>query len=641
MRTPRVLGATALILLAAAPTASAAFDLEAHRGGRGLRPENTLASFGNALRLGVTTLELDTGVTKDGVVVVSHERRFSTLECSGPHIGKLIKDLTLKQVKQMDCGTRHPDVPSTDPFVGTQESVPGTKMPTLAEVFQLANRYEANGVQFNIETKLDPTLPKETVAPATFARKVIDVIKRYKMTKRSLLQSFDWRTLVAARKLSPSLRRVALAQKATIFKGTPWTAGIAIGAKPFDDGSLALAVKDDLKANVLSPNFPDLTDKLIKSAHNRGLTVIPWTVNEKADMTSLINRGVDGIISDYPDRLRDVMDAKNLALPDPIASPFDVEAHRGGRRYRPENTLPAFSYGLSRNVDTLELDTGVTADGVLVVAHDRSINPNHCTGDANILGKPIHELTLAQIKTLDCGSKGDFAGQPGWVASPGAKMPTLQEVFDLVAASGDDDVRFNIETKISPTVDDTAPYDVFTAKLVKAIQDNNLQDRAMIQSFDWRTIRLAKQLDPRIDTVALVWQYAGADCDDIADECSLEAVVGDPSVTSPWTGGLDWWKYKDLGRLVRAAQADVVSSNWQVHDPTQGKVNSADSYLVEDPAIYHGPPVPTLQARGVKVVPYTVNDQPTIQRVIDLGVDGIISDDPDTLLLVAKRNGLR
>jgi glycerophosphoryl diester phosphodiesterase len=171
------MGATALVLLAAAPTASASFDLEAHRGGRGLRPENTLASFGNALRLGVTTLELDTGVTKDGVVVVSHERRISTLECSGPHVGKLIKDLTLKQIKQLDCGTRRPPVPATDPFVSTQESVPGTKLPTLAEVFQLADRYGAGRVQFNIETKLDPTLPKETVAPATFARKVIGVIK--------------------------------------------------------------------------------------------------------------------------------------------------------------------------------------------------------------------------------------------------------------------------------------------------------------------------------------------------------------------------------------------------------------------------------------------------------------------------------
>ncbi|MDA0185515.1 glycerophosphodiester phosphodiesterase family protein [Solirubrobacter phytolaccae] len=634
-----------LILLASAPTALAAeaFDLESHRGGRGLRPENTLASFGHSLRLGVTTLELDTGVTKDGVVVVSHERRISTLECSGPHVGKLVKDLTLKQIKQLDCGTRRPPVPSTDEFLPTQEAVPGTKMPTLAEVFELANRYGAKGVQFNIETKIDPTPANknDTIAPGPFARKVIAEIKKYKMTKRSLIQSFDWRTLVEARRVAPSLRRVALAQADTIKKGTPWTAGIKIGNNPFGDGSLALAVADELKADVLSPRYQDITDRLIKSAHNRGLTVIPWTVNQKADMKTLIKRDVDGIITDYPDRLREVMDAEGLDLPDPIASPFDVEAHRGGRRYRPENTLAAFTYGLSRDVDTLELDTAVTKDGVVVVAHDRSINPNHCQGDAALLGQPISQLTFAQIRTLDCGSKGDFAGQPGWVASPGEKMPTLQEVFDLVAAKGDTDVRFNIETKISPTVDDTVPYDVFTAKVVKLIQDNNLRSRAMIQSFDWRTIRLSKQLDPQIETVALVWQYAGADCDDISDECSLQAVIGDPSVISPWTGGLDWWRYKDLGKLVNAAKADVVSSNWQVHDPTQGKVNNADYYLKEDPAIYHGPPVPTLQDKGLRVVPYTINDQPTMQRVIDLGVDGIISDDPDALLLVAKRNGLR
>jgi glycerophosphoryl diester phosphodiesterase len=641
MTLTRLVSAAALITLAVTPTASAAFDLEAHRGGRGLRPENTLASFGNALKLGVTTLELDTGVTKDGVVVVSHERRISSLECSGPHVGKLVKDLTLKQIKQLDCGTRRPDAPSTDPFVGTQESVPGTRMPTLAEVFELADRYGAKRVQFNIETKLDPTLPKETVAPAVFARKVIDVIKHYKMTKRSLIQSFDWRTLVEARELAPGLRRVALAQGTTVFKGTKWTAGIAIGTRPFADGSLALAVKDELRADVLSPLYTDTTDRLIKSAHNRGLTVIPWTVNERADMRTLIRRGVDGIITDYPDRLREVMENEDLELPSPIASPFDVEAHRGGRRYRPENTLASFRYGLSKDVTTLELDTGVTADGVLVVAHDRAINPNHCTGDAALLGQPIRSLTLAQIKTLDCGSKGDFAGQPGWVASPGEKMPTLQEVLDLVKASGDEDVQLNIETKISPTADDTAPYDVFTAKLVKAIEDNGMEDRAMIQSFDWRTIRLAKRLNPRIRTVALVWQYAGADCDDLSDECSLEAVVGDPSVVSPWTGGLDWWRYQDLGKLVRAADADVVSSNWQVHDPTQGTVSNPDSYLKEDPAIYHGPPVPDLQRGGLAVVPYTINDAPTMQRVIDLGVDGIISDDPDTLLLVAKRNGLR
>lgn len=642
-------------LAAAAPVAPAAdtagrhagsFDIEAHRGGRGLRPENTLASFGKALQLGVSTLELDTGVTRDGVVVVSHERRISSLECQDtapahagdtafPYVGKLIHELTLSQIKTLDCGTRHPAPGAADPFVATQEAVPGTHMPTLAEVFELADRYGGD-VHFNIETKLDPTQPGDTVGPSTFASRVIRVIKRYDMTRRALLQSFDWRTLVAARRLAPGLRRVALAQLDTIHPGTPWTAGIEIPDHPFD-GALARVVARELHADVLSPRAADVTDRLISSAHNLGLDVIPWTVNEKAEMASLIDRGVDGLISDYPDRLREVVAAKGLSLPEALDSPFDVEGHRGARAHRPENTLSAFRYALDQKVDTLELDIGVTRDGQLVVMHDRKINPVHCSGP--YVGRLIRDLTLAQIKELDCGHTDP--GFPQQVAQPAERIPTLQEVFDLVRERGDDHVRFNVETKLSPLVDDTVPYDVMTAKLVDAIQANGLQDRAMIQSFDWRTIRLAKRLDRSIETVALVWQFAGSDCDNLDDECSLEAVMGDPSVKSPWTGGLDWWDDRDLGTLVKRAGADVVSANWQVHDPNQGTVVSSDYYAKQDPAIYHGPPVADLQGRGLRVVPYTVDDEQTMQRVIDLGVDGIISDDPDLLIQVAKRNGLR
>jgi glycerophosphoryl diester phosphodiesterase len=626
-------------LSGAAPAAGAAgFDLEAHRGGRGLRPENTLASFGNALRLGVTTLELDTGVTKDGIVVVSHERRISPLECGGdpanPAIGKLVKDLTYAQVKTLDCGSRGVD----DALKATQEAVPGTHMPKLSQVFALAARYGAKDVQFNIETKLDPTLPGDTVGPDTFARKVIAQIRKAHVTSRSLLQSFDWRTLKVARTVAPSLRRVALAQPATVFPGSPWTAGYRIASKkPFDDGSLALVVARELQANVLSPVATSTTARLVKSSHNVKLPVIPWTVNEKADMSALIGLGVDGLISDYPDRLRAVLVAKGIEVPDALPSPFDVEAHRGGRGVRPENTLASFSYALDHHVDTLELDTGVTKDGYLVVSHNRAINPVHCSGPYG--NQLIADLTLAQVKEEDCGHRDP--GFPDQVDSGVQRMPTLQEVFDLVRSRGDDDVRFNVETKISPTVDDTVPYGLFTARLVKAIQDNDLQDRAMIQSFDWRTIMLSKKLDPSIETVALVWQYAGTDCDDVADECSLEAVDGDPSVISPWTGGLDWWDTQDLGKLVRAAHADVVSSNWQVHDPTQVHLDSPDENLRTDPAGYHGPTVPELQDDGLRVVPYTVNDEATIQHVIDLGVDGVISDFPERLQLVAKRNGLQ
>jgi glycerophosphoryl diester phosphodiesterase len=652
-------------LAGVAPAAQAAqaggFDLEAHRGGRGLRPENTLASFGNALRLGVSTLELDTGVTKDGIVVVSHERRISKLECGGvpsnPYIGKLIHELTYAQIRTLDCGSRHPDDPATDPYVGTQEAVPGTRMPKLSEVFALANRYGAKDVQFNIETKIDPTVPGDTVDPDTFARKVIAQIRKAHVGRRSLLQSFDWRTLKIARRVAPSLRRVALVQPSNVQPGSKWTAGYKITSKnAIEDGSIALVVARQLKADVLSPVSTSTTQRTVKSSHNVGLPIIPWTVDDKAEMAKLIDWGVDGLISDYPDRLREVLAAKGVELPDALPSPFDVEAHRGGRGVRPENTLASFSYALDHHVDTLELDTGVTKDGVLVVSHNRQINGVHCFDTAPVtpgdpafpyVGKNIKDLTLAQIKTLDCGHLDP--GFPDQVSQGVQRMPTLQEVFDLVKSRGDDVVRFNIETKISPTVDDTVPYDQFTAKLVGAIQANDLQDRAMIQSFDWRTIRLAKRLDASIETVALVWQFGvpfgpgdkGSNCDDVSDECSLEAVIGDPSVTSPWTGGLDWWDYKDLGKLVRAARADVVSANWQVHDPTQGHVDSLDDYTRQDPSFYHGPTVPQLQDDGLRVVPYTVDDEATMQHVIDLGVDGIISDFPERLQLVAKRNGLK
>lgn len=615
------------------------FDLEGHRGARGLRPENTLPAFAKALQIGVTTLELDTGVTKDGVVVVSHERRISTLECrdtgANHYVGQLVKDLTLAQIKTLDCGTRTPSNPATDPFIGTQESVPGTRMPTLAEVFELADRYGADDVQFNIETKLDPRLPGDTVSPAAFVAAVTGVIAEHGKVHRSLLQSFDWRTLVESKRVLPSLRTVALAQRPTIYPGTPWTAGVPIAADAWD-GSLAQAVKS-IGARVLSPRFVDLNDSLIAAAKKQGLHVIPWTVNDAPTMGTLIDRGVDGIISDYPNILREVAAAKGLKLPAQYASPFDTEGHRGARSYRPENTIPAFAYALSKGVTTLELDTGVTKDGVLVVTHDRRVNPVHCAGA--FAGQLIRDLTLAQVKQLDCGQKDP--GFPQQVPQPGTRMPTLQEVFDYVRANATYPVRFNIETKISPLVDDTVPYDVFTRKLVDAIEANGLENRAMIQSFDWRTIILAKKLAPKIETVALVWQFAGADCDNLDDECSLQAVIGDPSVASPWTGGLDWWDYRDLGTLVNKAKADVLSSNWQVHDPYQGTVASTDWYAKEDPAIFHGPEVSVLQRKDkLRVVPYTINNEATMQRVIDLGVDGIISDDVDLLLRVAKRNGL-
>jgi glycerophosphoryl diester phosphodiesterase len=541
--------------------------------------------------------------------------------------------------------------------------VPGSRMPTLPQVLALVKRYGSD-VTLNIETKVEAGAPHETAPREQFVQVTARDIRAARMLDQVTIQSFDWGTLMRWREVEPRLPIIALTNFDFLQTGqpgaSPWLGGIDID----DFGGDPIAAIESFGADAFSPvhGFPQdgkvtdptyrpyVTKAMVDHAHEEGIEVIPWTVDDAPTMEKLIDDGVDGIITNRPDTLREVMRGRGFRLPRGVPSPFDLQGHRGARAVRPENTLAGFRYALaSKDVSTLELDTGVTKDGELVVLHDRTINGSHCVDTGPVrpgdrlfpyVGKRVHDLTLRQIKTLDCGSK-TLPEFPNQQAVPGERVPTLHEVFELVRNSGRRDVRLNIETKISPLVDDTAPYRVFTRKLVRAISRAGFERRATIQSFDWRTIRYARWLDPRIETVALVWQYGPAECRSLADECSLRAVYDDPSVKSPWTAGLDWWRFRDLGRLVRAADAEVVSANWQVHDPNLGHVASDDWYLKEDPAYFHGPPVPGLHAQGLDVIPYTVNDEATMQRVIDLGVDGIISDDPDRLALVARRNGLR
>ncbi|MGS2618314.1 glycerophosphodiester phosphodiesterase family protein [Micromonospora sp. LZ34] len=654
----------------AKPRPDRTFDVQAHRGGLGLRVENTLASFGNALQLGVSTLELDVQITEDGQAVVTHDRKVSAAKCVDtapvtpgdpefPYVGRYVNTLTLAQVRTLDCGSRTlPDKPG-------QLAVPGARMPLLREVFALVKRYRADDVTLNVETKVEAGAPAETAPREQFVQVTAAEIRRAGLLKQVTVQSFDWGALMRMRQVEPRLPLVALTNYDFLQTGqpgaSPWLGGLDIddfGGDPIravrSFGASAFSPVHGFPQNgtVTDPGYrPYVTRELVARAHRYGIKVIPWTVDDVPTMAKLVDDGVDGIITDYPDRLRGLLAQRGHRLPKAYASPFDVQAHRGGRATRPENTLPAFGYALeNRAISTLELDTGVTEDGALVVLHDRTVNGSHCVdtaparpGDPEFpyVGKPVHQLTLAQLRTVDCGTR-TLPELPAQVPAPGARIPTLDEVFALVRASGRDDVRLNIETKISPLVDDTEPYASFTRKLVAAIERAGFTDRATIQSFDWRTITYARKLNQRIGTVALVWQYGPAECASLADECSLQAAYGDSSVRSPWTGGLDWWRYQDLGRLTRAAGAGTVSANWQVHDPVQGTVIDADWYLRENPAYFHGPDVRTLQSRyGLKVVPYTVNDARVMQRVIDLGVDGVITDDPDLLVSVAVRNGLR
>ena len=301
------------------------FDLEAHRGGRALRPENTLASFANALSMGVDTLELDMGVTKDGVVVVSHERGLNPDLARGPdgkYIGAGIPyiKLTLAEVKKYDVGQIRPGSDYAARFPD-QLAIPGTRIPTLAEVFDLVRRSGDRHVRLNIETKIDPTHPEESLDPQRFVSAVLGLLRGEHFTDRVMIESFDWRTLLLVQKQAPEIPTVYLTQvqqpEENIYldKASPWTAG-------FDPmrygGSVPRAVKA-AGGKIWSPLYEDVSASSITEAHSLGLPVIVWTVNDPKDMSRLIDMGVDGIISDRPDLLR--AEAARQGIPLPVPAP--------------------------------------------------------------------------------------------------------------------------------------------------------------------------------------------------------------------------------------------------------------------------------------------------------------------------------
>jgi glycerophosphoryl diester phosphodiesterase len=303
------------------------FDLQGHRGARGLSPENTLAGFARALAIGVTTLELDCGVTKDGVVVVSHDRLLApdhTRDAAGKFLaapGPAIVDLTYEELREYDVGRIRPGSRYAASFP-EQQPADGERIPRLADVFALVERSGNRDVRFNIETKIDPAHPEQTVSPLAFARAVVEAIRSAGMASRASVQSFDWRTLRLIQNLAPEIPIVALTDQQpgdddTIEAGkagaSPWLGGLDVD----DHGGSVPKLVQALGAKVWSPHARDLTPALVVEAHALGLDVIPWTVNVPADMERAIAAGVDGLITDYPDRLRALLVSKGIAVPPP------------------------------------------------------------------------------------------------------------------------------------------------------------------------------------------------------------------------------------------------------------------------------------------------------------------------------------
>ncbi|HUP94390.1 MAG TPA: glycerophosphodiester phosphodiesterase [Burkholderiales bacterium] len=297
-----------------------AFDIQGHRGARGLMPENTLPAFTRALELGVTTLELDCGITRDGVVVVSHDPALNPdltrdeagrwLEAAGPAIAALSYD----ELQRYDVGRLKPGSEYARRFP-RQQAVDGTRIPRLADAFALTRGLRNDAVRFNIETKISPLRPEETAAPDVFVRALLQVIRDTNMERRVTIQSFDWRTLQIVQKNAPEIPTVYLSAERVSpnniqgeAASSPWTAGLHLSQF---DGSVPRMV-NAAGGRTWSPYHGDLSADALREAHALGLTVVAWTVNNETDMRRLVAWGVDGLISDYPDLLRRVIDG---ALP--------------------------------------------------------------------------------------------------------------------------------------------------------------------------------------------------------------------------------------------------------------------------------------------------------------------------------------
>jgi glycerophosphoryl diester phosphodiesterase len=260
----------------------AAILVHGHRGARARRPENTIAGFEYAIAAGVDAIELDVTVTKDDVVVVSHDPAPNPEICLGPREPVPIRTLRWRELREWDCGSiRNPAFPDQAP-------VPGSRIPSLDDVLSLSPH---GAFDFNIEAKIFPDQPHLTPPPEEFARLALDCIRRHGLESRVIFQSFDFRILQSMKRLAPEVRLAAL----------------------YEDGPESfLEIAHRAGTGIVAPELSLVTREKVEAAHAARLQVIPWTANTRAEWDVLAAAGIDAIISDDPAALLDYLRERKL-----------------------------------------------------------------------------------------------------------------------------------------------------------------------------------------------------------------------------------------------------------------------------------------------------------------------------------------
>lgn len=310
-----------LCILSLSPLQSAAaLDVQAHRGGRNLWPENTMAAFRNAIELGVTSLELDLAMTKDMELVISHEPALTSRlvkDSRGIYVSDYpavyIKDLTFDELSTYTVGELNPST-SYYRSHSTQKPVEGERIPKLSTLFSYVDELGIDGLHFNIEIKTYPENPEYTNDPELFVEKVVEVIRQFGKEDVTTIQSFDWSTLSLVKEIAPELAiscltasKLKLGGKTFNLRPRTWGASPWLDGFDVDDYSSVPDLVYAFGADVISPYYRETSLSDVRRAHELGLLILPWTVNDPSVMKRLISWGVDGIITDRPDLLLQVL----------------------------------------------------------------------------------------------------------------------------------------------------------------------------------------------------------------------------------------------------------------------------------------------------------------------------------------------
>lgn len=268
-------------------TMGGTIEIHGHRGARAVLPENTIPGFEYTIVEGADWFEIDLWVTKDNQVVVAHDPSMNAQFCVGPEgAEKTIRRMTFAELKRWDCGAK------ANPGFPRQKALPGTRVPSFAEVLELAKRRKA---RINVEIKSDPKKPELQPAPAEYARLVVDEIKKHGMAGQVMIQSFDWRLLPEVAKLAAAIPRSALYPTSSAETGLDF-----------------VEIASGTGAKMVSVHYMTVTPEKVTRAQAAGVKVLAWTANTPDVWDGLVAAKVDGIITDDPAGLRDYLKKRGL-----------------------------------------------------------------------------------------------------------------------------------------------------------------------------------------------------------------------------------------------------------------------------------------------------------------------------------------